>query len=50
LADSKSALAESLARAGGGLWGEALNFLDFFVLFLCQDKNESPSGRTKDVS
>ena len=41
------AWAENLARAGVGMWGEALNFLVFFVSFLCQDKNESPSGRTK---
>ena len=37
---------ENLARAGVGMWVEALNFLDFFVSFLCQDKNESLSGRT----
>jgi len=45
----KSALDENLARAGVGLCGEALNFLDFFVSFLCQDKNESPSDRTKSI-
>ena len=34
-------------RAGKGMWEEAYFFLDFFVSFLCQDKNESPSGKTK---
>jgi len=47
LADTKSALGENLARARVGMWGEALNFLDFFCfVFLIKEKNESRSGRT----
>jgi len=50
VAQSKSALASPSADGWPGLameyvW-EGLNFLDFFVSFLCQDKNESLSGRT----
>jgi hypothetical protein len=41
-------LDENLARAGGGLCVEALNFLDSFCfVFLIKEKNESPSGRIK---
>lgn len=31
-------MTENLARASDGMWEEALNFLEFFVYFFCQEK------------
>ncbi|MEN8118314.1 MAG: hypothetical protein ABFS16_15110 [Bacteroidota bacterium] len=48
--DYKKRWPENLARAGDGMWVEALNFLDSFCfVFLIKEKNESPSGKTKDI-